>query len=324
MLALRRQVRFRFAMPCATLACVLFAASSVAQDGSDKTNKGSPGSVLVTVNGTDITEGDLEFALLLRKVPAEEQSKARRQVLEQLVDRRLMQEFLTQRKATVDDAELKAQVERIHDFIKKSGGDPAVVLPKLGMTPERLKQELAVPLAWASHARRMVPDSQIRDYWKEHRSELDGTQVRAAHIVLKIDASADAATVRAAEETLKGVREEIVSGKTTFAKAAKKHSHGPSREMGGDVGFLPYRGKMPPAFSQAAFALKTGDVSEPVRTPFGVHLITVTERKAGDLNLEDVRDEVYQRVLQEQWDTILKDLRAKAKIEWRDAARKEG
>jgi peptidyl-prolyl cis-trans isomerase C len=72
-----------------------------------------------------------------------------------------------------------------------------------------------------------------------------------------------------------------------------------------------------------AFALKTGDVSQPIESPFGVHLITVTDRKPGDLSLEDVRGKVLDVLSKELWDKTVAELRTQAKIERIDAERKK-
>ena len=273
-----------------------------------------PVKVLVTVNGAKITGGDLEFAFLSRRVPAEERPQVRERILSQLIDRRLMAEFLESRSAKANPDDVRNEIDRINDQIRKAGDDPAKVLPKLGYTEARLRNELSLPLAWTMHARRAITDTQLREFWETHREEFDGTQIRAAQIFLKVPANDDAAW-QSAEEKLKTLRSEIESGKLTFAEAAEKQSQSPSGKMGGDVGFFPYRGKMPPQFAQTAFALKKGELSQPFRTPFGAHLITVTDRKPGDLSLEDVRLRVFERLQQDLWDEIVRDLRAKAKIE---------
>jgi peptidyl-prolyl cis-trans isomerase C len=72
-------------------------------------------------------------------------------------------------------------------------------------------------------------------------------------------------------------REEILAGKS-FAVAAKEVSKCPSGSKGGDLGFFT-RGQMVPQFDKAAFELPVGELSEPVQTQFGWHLITVTERR---------------------------------------------
>ncbi|MCC7424197.1 MAG: peptidylprolyl isomerase [Planctomycetaceae bacterium] len=273
--------------------------------------------VIVTVNGKPITAGDLEFGYMLRRVGTDDREKARKQVLEQLIDQRLMQEFLKDRKATVPEEEVAAQIARINTVIQRNGDEPANVLPKLGFTPERLKQEVTGMLGWTLYARRMIPDKQLREYWQAHKAELDGTQLRASHILIIPPAAADSPERKEAAEKLSSLRSEILAGKLTFAEAVKAHSQAASKANEGDVGFFPYRGKMPVEFTRPAFELKTGEISAPVQTPFGVHLIKVTERKAGDLSLEDVRSEVLQRVQLSLREEILRDLRGKAQIEWK-------
>ncbi|MGH7948605.1 MAG: peptidylprolyl isomerase, partial [Candidatus Binataceae bacterium] len=95
-------------------------------------------------------------------------------------------------------------------------------------------------------------------------------------------------------------------------------SESPTREKGGDLGFFPYRGKMPTAFTQVVFKLKLGEVSEPFITPFGAHLAKVIEVKAGEaaLSLEDARPAVLSRMSNELWNETVAAERAKANIPW--------
>ncbi len=74
---------------------------------------------------------------------------------------------------------------------------------------------------------------------------------------------------------------------------------------------------MPRQFSREAFRLKVGEISQPFRSKFGVHLCVVTGRTPGDLSLEDVRDEVLTRLSQEMWKQTVADMRKTAKIEWK-------
>ena len=97
---------------------------------------------------------------------------------------------------------------------------------------------------------------------------------------------------------------------------AAKYSDGPSREVGGDLGFIPRRGRMIESFSAAAFRLKSGEISPPVATPFGIHLITVTEEKRGELTLADVREPVHAAAKQVMFLALAAELRKGAKIEY--------
>jgi peptidyl-prolyl cis-trans isomerase C len=90
-------------------------------------------------------------------------------------------------------------------------------------------------------------------------------QVRASHILVNT------------EQEAKNIIAQLNAG-SKFEELAKKHSSCPSGQKGGDLGFFT-RGKMVPEFEQAAFGLKNGQVSGPVRTAFGFHIIKVTDTK---------------------------------------------
>lgn len=89
------------------------------------------------------------------------------------------------------------------------------------------------------------------------------TQVKASHILVETEAEA------------KKILTEIENGKD-FAQAAMEYSSCPSKRKGGDLGYFS-KGKMVRPFEEAAFALKKGELSQPVETQFGWHLILVTD-----------------------------------------------
>ncbi len=95
---------------------------------------------------------------------------------------------------------------------------------------------------------------------------LDVTEVRASHILVKTR-----------PEAVK-IRKEIVNGDITFEDAAEKYSLCPSSVNGGDLGYFK-RGQMVQPFSDVAFDLKVGKISDPVGTKFGWHLIKVVDKR---------------------------------------------
>lgn len=95
---------------------------------------------------------------------------------------------------------------------------------------------------------------------------LDVTEVRASHILVKTR-----------PEAVK-IRKEIVNGDISFEDAAEKYSLCPSSLNGGDLGYFK-RGQMVQPFSDVAFDLKVGQISDPVGTKFGWHLIKVVDKR---------------------------------------------
>jgi peptidyl-prolyl cis-trans isomerase C len=273
--------------------------------------------VLVLVGGDPITEGDLHFLMISRSVPKQLQAAVRKRFLEQLIDRRLMQTFLADRKAKPDKIQLEEQITRFHQFLRKNGKDPEKTLAQLGFTSEVLRNELALSLAWKTQVNRMVTPKRLREYFQQHRQEFDGTQVRASQILLKFKAPANPKQLQVGKDKLQSLRGQIVAGEISFSDAAQKYSQAPSRKTGGDIGFFRYRGKMPEVITRVAFSLKKGELSKPFVTPFGVHLLKMTDRKPGTLSLEDARRDVLKQLSQELWNETVQQQRDRVKIEWK-------
>lgn len=296
------------------LVCAVAGTLTAQADVPPESSRGSE-RTLATVNGAKITAGDLAFMMLTRKVPADLQPKVRERFLEQLIDSRLIQAYLDKRKIKAAPLAIDAQVDRINRLIKQKQDDPQKVLSALGYTDETLRRELALPLAWRAYVEQIVTAKTLREYWDRHRSEFDGTQIRASHIMIGLGKNDGEAARQAAREKLTRVRENIIAGRQTFADAAREYSTAPSRENGGDLGRFRFGEKNLQAFSDAAFPLQIGEVSEPFATPFGIHICTVTERNPGQLSLEDVRLAVLSRLSQEIWDKLVEQERLQAKIE---------
>lgn len=275
-----------------------------------------PSPVIVRVNGKPITRADVDFLANLQQIPADQRLKSDTQLIEQLIDQQLIRAFLASKKVQPLADELQLQIARAEELIKKRGADPKELFAKMGYSPERLKSELGLPLAWQAYCRQAISPAQVKAHFEQHRQELDGTQLRGSQIFLKVSDPNNQADITEKKQRLKEVRQSIVEGKTSFAEAAKQHSEAPSAQDGGDIGLFGWRGKLPAAVSQAAFQLKDHDVSEPVVSPLGVHLIQVTERQPGDLSLEDVRPEIFNRLSTSLWKSTANQERSAAKIEW--------
>lgn len=119
-----------------------------------------------------------------------------------------------------------------------------------------------------------VPDEEVREYYDTHPEEFHKEKsVAARHILFKLDKKADEKTQQEVKQRALNVLELARKG-DDFAELAKKYSEGPSKDAGGALGAFT-RGSMVKPFSDAAFALKAGEISDLVKTQFGWHIIKV-------------------------------------------------
>jgi peptidyl-prolyl cis-trans isomerase D len=161
--------------------------------------------------------------------------------------------------------------------------------------PEKVKLEYILLNAEMAGNTVDVDDAALRGFYENHQENYGQPEQRqASHILIRVDAEADQAAVDEAEQKITALRERIEQGED-FAELAKADSEDPgSAEAGGDLGYF---GKdiMDPAFEAAAFSLQQGEVSEPVRSSFGFHLIKVTGIKPSSVKpFAEARDQVEQ------------------------------
>ena len=132
-----------------------------------------------------------------------------------------------------------------------------------------------------------VSDTEARTYYAEYKGRWEAPG-RAVVSVVSINRIPSAADTMATAARLRAMREEITSGRSTFADVARRESADTiSGPQGGDLG-RGARGRFVPDFENAAFALRAGQISQPVKSQFGFHLIQVTERKGDTLALSHV------------------------------------
>jgi peptidyl-prolyl cis-trans isomerase D len=158
----------------------------------------------------------------------------------------------------------------------------------------------------------------ISDYFNLHKADFSTEeQVHARHILIKA-AKTDATAVAKARSKIEEI-EKRLKNKEDFAKLAKELSEDPgSKAAGGDLGFFS-KDKMVPEFANAAFALRVGEISAPVQTDFGYHLIEVIEKHAAVVaTLESKKAEIAKQLIEQERTqavlTQLKDLLKKKNL----------
>jgi parvulin-like peptidyl-prolyl isomerase len=161
-----------------------------------------------------------------------------------------------------------------------------------------------------------LDEAGVRKYFEAHKAEFE--QVRARHILIRVQGSPS--PVRPGQKDLteaealakaQDLRKRIQAGED-FAQLARQESDDTgSGANGGDLGFF-HHGQMVPSFEEAAFALQPGALSEPVKSPFGYHVIKVESKESK--SFEDVRPELERRMRPEQAQKTLEELQKKTPV----------
>ena len=148
-------------------------------------------------------------------------------------------------------------------------------------------------------------DNAAKEYYQLHKDEFRIPElVRASHILLKTSENSDDDAILKQLET---IREDIRSGKISFEDAAKKHSQDNTSVKGGDLGRFA-RGRMVKPFEDAVFALQPGEVSEPVKTRFGYHIIKLMEKiPAKQQPFEEVKGSIVAKLKEKKAAQIKED-----------------
>ena len=146
-----------------------------------------------------------------------------------------------------------------------------------------VRKEFENRIRWSDYVKAKATDASLRKFVADNQDLFSNTQVRASHILLKVEPDASAADKEKIKQKLLGIKADIDQNKITFAAAANKYSEDPANEggAGGDLDYFSLNTGLIEEFTDVAFKLKKGAISGVVETPFGFHLIQVTDRKEG-------------------------------------------
>lgn len=297
------------------------------------------GKTVISVNGKCLKKCDMDAMVKARmdlmaknpmmKANEEQMSNIKNQITnmysEMFIMETLIDEKLGDYKISLTDEDYQKKIEEIaaqqnlskEQFLEQvSQNLPEKELQtriRLGMKMESLMDK-------ASEGKiDEVTEADAKTYYEQNAQRFsEPEQVRASHILISTQNKSDedkASAKKKAEELLKKAKADDAD----FAALAKENSDCPSKDRGGDLDYFT-RERMVPEFSQAAFAMKVGDVSDLVETQFGYHIIKVTDHKdAKTSSFDEVKDEIV-KTLQNQKESefarqYLEDLKAQAKIE---------
>ncbi|MFY2556147.1 peptidylprolyl isomerase [Corallococcus terminator] len=258
---------------------------------------------------------------------SEQRAHLMKTALDTLIGEKLMESEITEMGISATEGEVD---ELVNDVRKQNNiTDPAQfeqVLTAEGLTMTSYRDMLRKRILRDRLLRMKVgPKVKVTEedlkaaYNQYARVEGEDSEVHARHILVAVDPKATEEQVAAARKKAEGIANEARREGMDFSALARARSEGPSAADGGDLGWFK-RGVMVQAFEKVAFNLKEGDVSEPVRTNFGWHVLKVEERRSvAATSYEEMRPKLENKLLQEKTDKFLEqyvvELKQKASID---------
>jgi parvulin-like peptidyl-prolyl isomerase len=295
----------------------------------------SPTAVAATVNGEPIYEVALQRAL--ERYQPSRRAEMRANLIKDLIGNLVIDQSLRAAGYKVEPAEVDARVNEMKAALKKVNKQFDKMLADYRLTEAELRSHLTADLRWLKYGNAQVTDKALHELFEKNKEMFDGSAVQAWHILLAAPTAEKAAAAQAQLlEIKKNIEAEVAAGlarlpatsdklakekargtltSEAFAKYAREKSECPTKTRGGYVGWCQKDNVLTPAFTETAFALQPYQISNVVKTPFGLHLVMVSERKVGKpVKFDDVKELVKEVFLERLHESLAENLRGRSKI----------
>jgi len=273
--------------------------------------------VVARVNGAEITEADIAQAFKLQRVHPQMQERFRDEVIQRLISDKVFRQFMSKTIPEPSQAEINLFFEKQFKAIQANFKTRGVeitrqnIYEKINMSREKVNKEIVLALRMEKWADKNASNKEIADYYSKHSKDYE--KIRISHILLKTEPNAGDAAKKKVRASIDKIRAKIIAG-GDFAKLAEENSACSSSRTGGDLGgYYDRNAPLARAFIQAAFKLKTGEISPIVETKFGLHIIKVTDRKSP--KPEEVNKRIRAKLSGQKLNEAINKEIAKAKIE---------
>ena len=252
-------------------------------------------------------------------------TKLRKEAMDKMIEQELVRQAAEDQGIEVTPEEVDAALVEVGEPFK-TPEEFTRRIESEGFTEDSYREHLARMIAASKYLDGIrasvatVSDAELETYYRDNELRLTlPAQVRVRHILLTwkpMGTRDDRAAIR---DQMVPILDKVRAGED-FAALAREHSDdSATAQNGGDTGLF-HRGQMVPAFEAVAFALRPGEISDPVDTPFGVHIIRLEERhEARLLPLDEVREQLREHIRGEKMEVAVKQeterLREEAEIE---------
>lgn len=237
-----------------------------------------------TVNGENISKDDLNEALM---------SQYGTSVLDTLISDQIVLQEMDKEKVTVTEEEV---AEEMDAYMEQYGGEEAFkeVLDENGVSYDSIEHNIEIYLG----SKKLITpgieitDDEMETYFEENKESFSqAEEIEASHILVED------------EDTAKEVKQKLDDGDDFSELAASYSTDDSNKDNGGELGYFG-EGEMVEAFEEVAFAMEVDEVSDPVKTDYGYHIIKVTDHKeAKEANLEDAKEEIKEMLIESKLST---------------------
>jgi foldase protein PrsA len=255
---------------------------------------------VASVDGESITKGEL-YDVMVKQYGQDS--------LSYLINNKIVEIAAGKENVKISDEDVDAEMK---EFVEANGGEESFnyALEQSGLTKKDIETEIVnyLKIVKLLESEVDITDEEMKTHFEENKDSYnEPEQVEASHILVKN------------EETTNKVKEKLEAGED-FAELAKEYSTDTSNaENGGELGYFS-KGTMVEEFENIAFSMNVGEISDPVKTDYGYHIIHVTDKKeAKEANFEDHKEEIEQTLFDQEisteYSTWITEQREKLEIE---------
>lgn len=269
------------------------------------------GDAAARVNGETITLSEVKAVLDARPSPVpltKEQDRAvKKAALDMLIDDMLMRQFLRKSVPAPTTQEVEKVVEELREALKKQNKTLESFLKEEKQPEASLRADVITDLQWKAFLGARYSEQETKAYFDAYKPFFDKVQVKASHILVKCAPTATQAEKDNLKARLDNLRTMIKNGELKFDEAARKYSDCPSKDRGGDLGYVTMKFMVVEPFARAAFTTPVGDISPVFTSEFGLHILKTMDRTAPDpADFVIMKDIVRKTMAQEQ--NVFRDL----------------
>jgi foldase protein PrsA len=255
---------------------------------------------VASVDGESITKGEL-YDVMVKQYGQDS--------LSYLINNKIVEIAAGKENVKISDEDVDAEMK---EFVEANGGEESFnyALEQSGLTKKDIETEIVnyLKIVKLLESEVDITDEEMKTHFEENKDSYnEPEQVEASHILVEN------------EETANKVKEKLEAGED-FAELAKEYSTDTSNaENGGELGYFS-KGTMVEEFENIAFSMNVGEISDPVKTDYGYHIIHVTDKKeAKEANFEDHKEEIEQTLFDQEisteYSTWITEQREKLEIE---------